>query len=193
MVFKVLDDVAREKLATDLRSRQHWQKALKRAGISENDPGAAYESMLEFYHHGEFSLTVQTEWYVKQTFQAAEHILPSLRQRHWRSIFSPTGSFISSDNPVIVDGPKGQKMGFKNAEIVLYVLSRHVLAYSTLEPDIPQLVNRKYIAHMNTLSLLRAEQVFSTVPDFCWLDENKKYQTDWGLFMKGNILAAAPS
>jgi hypothetical protein len=46
---------------------------------------------------------------------------------------------------------------------------------------------------MNTLSLLRAEQVFSTVPDFCWLDENKKYQTDWGLFMKGNILAAAPS
>jgi hypothetical protein len=187
MVFKALDDVTHEKLATDLKSKQHWQKALARAGLSENDPGAAYESMLEFYQSGEFSLTVQTDWYVKQTFQAAQHILPSLQQRHWRSIFSPTGSFISSDNPVIIDGPKGQMLGFKNAEIILYVLSRHVLVYSTLEPDVPQLVNRKYIAHMNTLSLLRAEQIFSTVPDFCWLDQERKYQTDWQRFEKSKF------
>ena len=55
------------------------------------------------------------------------------------------------------------------------------------------LVNRKYIAHLNRLLLLRAEKVFSTVPDFCWLDENNKYQTDWTLFSKEKILAAAPS
>ena len=140
--------------------------------------------MLEFYRDGRFSLRVQTEWYVQQTFNAAEHIIPSLNERHWRAAFSPSGSFIGSDNPVVLDGPKGAMMGFKNAEIITYPVSRHVLLYSTVQPVPPAHVNRKYIAHMNTLVLLRAEQVFSHVPDFCWMDENRQYQTDWSLFSK---------
>jgi hypothetical protein len=75
-------------------------------------------------------------------------------------------------------------MGFKNAEIIAYPVSRHVMLSSTVQPAPPQLVNRKYIAHMNTLMLLRAEQVFSHAPDFCWMDENRKHQTDWTLFSK---------
>jgi hypothetical protein len=183
MVFKVLNDVTRGKLAVDLANEESWKKALKKAGITEDAPGASYESMMEFYQSGRYSLKVQTEWYIQQTFEAAEYILPSLSKRSWRATFSSSGSFVGSDNPVILDGPKGKLMGFKNAEIIIYALSRHVLLYSTLEPISP-IINRKYIAHMNTLSLLRAEQVFSHVSEFCWLDENRNYQTDWTLFSK---------
>jgi hypothetical protein len=186
IVFKVLDEVTREKLAADLKSKGAWKRALDRAGMSEDSPGAAYESMMEFYRDGQFSLSVQTDWYIQQTFQSAEHILPTLSSRSWRAAISPSGSFIGSDSPVILDGPKGEMRGFKNAEIIAYSLSRHVFLYSMLQQERPLLVNRKYIAHMNTLLLLRADQVFSTVSDFCWLDENRKYQTDWTLFSKEN-------
>ena len=193
MVFKVLDEVTREKLAVDLESKETWKRALKRAGMSEDSPGAAYESMMEFYRDGRFSLNVQTEWYIQQAFYAAERILPTLRSRSWRVAISPSGSFIGSDNPVVLDGPKGEMRGFKNAEIITYALSRHIVLYSMLLRESAPFVNRKYIAHLNRLLLLRSEQVFSTVSDFCWLDENNKYQTDWTLFSKEKILAAAPS
>src|ERR1035441_7973564 len=161
IVLNVLDSVARETLAVELKSEETWKRALKKARIAEDAPGAAYESMMEFYRDGRFSLSVQTDWYVQQTFKAAEHILPTLAGRSWRVAISPSGSFIGSDNPVILDGPKNEMRGFKNAEIITYVLSRHVVLCSTLPPEPLPFVNRKYIAHLNRLLLLRAEQVFS--------------------------------
>jgi len=193
LVFNVLDSVAREKLAQELKSEETWKRALKKAGIAEDAPGAAYESMMEFYRDGRFSVNVQTEWYVQQTFKAAEHILPTLAGRSWRVAISPSGGFIGSDNPVVLDGPKNEMRGFKNAEIIMYVLSKHVVIYSTHKPEPAAFVNRKYIAHLNRLLLLRAEQVFSNVADFCWLDEHNKYQTDWRLFSKDKMLAAVTS
>jgi hypothetical protein len=193
IVLNVLDSVARETLAAELKSEETWKRALKKARIAEDAPGAAYESMMEFYRDGRFSLSVQTDWYVQQTFKAAEHILPTLAGRSWRVAISPSGSFIGSDNPVILDGPKNEMRGFKNAEIITYVLSRHVVLCSTLPPEPLPFVNRKYIAHLNRLLLLRAEQVFSNVSDFCWLDENNKYQTDWTLFSKEKYLGAVAS
>jgi hypothetical protein len=193
MAFKVLNDVTRDKLATDLKSKETWRRALARAGMSEDDPGAAYESMMEYYRDGQFSLSVQTEWYIKQTFTSLDHILPTLRSRPWQTAISPSGGFIGSDNPVVLDGPKGKMRGFKNAEIIAYSLSKHVFLYSIIDQEGPDVVTRKYIAHLNRLLLVRAEQVFSNVPDFCWLDENNKYQTDWTLFSKEKILAASQS
>src|SRR5450755_680284 len=107
------------------------------------------------------------------------------RKRVWQVAFSPTGSFIACDNPVMLEGPKGEPLGFGNATSVVYAISRHVLLYGTPRRAQPLLVTRKYIAHTNTFSLLVAEeQVFSHLPDFCWLDEREKSQTDWTLFSK---------
>ena len=66
MILKILNDTAREKLAAELKTRESWRAALKFLGIPEDSPGASYESMLEFYNSGEYSLRVQTEWYVQQ-------------------------------------------------------------------------------------------------------------------------------
>ncbi len=157
---------------------------MKEAGIAEDTPGASYESMLESEQSGKYSITVQTEWYIQQMFKAANIIFPTMQKRSWGGAISPTGAFIGCDSPVIVDGPQDKMIGFRNAEIITYALSRYVLLYSTL-PESDPFVSRKWIAHVNTLSLLRAEQqVFSHVPDFCWKDENRKYQTDWTLFSK---------
>jgi hypothetical protein len=184
LVLNMFDSITREELARSLKSKESWRKTLKEAGIAEDAPGASYESMLEFEQSGKYSVTVQTEWYIQQMFKAADIIFPTLQNRNWNGALSPTGSFIGCDSPVILDGPKDQLIGFKNAEIITYALSRYVLLYSTLEKTNP-FVSRKWIAHVNTLSLLRTEQqVFSHVSDFCWQDENRKYQTDWTLFSK---------
>ena len=55
-------------------------------------------------------------------------------------------------------------------------------------------MNRKHIAHMNTLAMIRAqEQLYSPVADFGWLDEMGKYQSDWKPFSKEKILASVPA
>jgi len=68
---------------------------------------------------------------------------------------------------------------------VIYPISRHVVLWGTIKFSPPQLVNRKFIAMVNTMSLLRADsQVYAHESDFCWLDEMRKYQTNWQLFSK---------
>lgn len=184
-IFKVLESVTHERLAKALKNEDSWKKTLRRIGVAEDSPGAAYESMVEFQKSGSLSITVRTEWYLKQMFHAVDRILPTLYERMWRAAISPSGNFIACDNPVVLEGPKGQPVGFKNAELITYTLSRHVLLYSTALPMPQPMVTRRYIAGTNTLSLLRADQqVFSHVSDFCWLDSAHKMQTDWRKFKK---------
>jgi hypothetical protein len=45
------------------------------------------------------------------------------------------------------------------------------------------------IAHINAQAMLWADaQTYSHRADFCWMDENRKYQTDWHLFEKRNYV-----
>jgi hypothetical protein len=183
-MLKLFESFASEEFNRMLETKESWEKALTEAGIPLDAPGAEYEGQ-KASKPSDYTLNVSTDWYVQRAFEAADNILPSLRKRVWQAAFSPTGSFVACDNPVMMEGPKGQPIGFGNASIVLYAISRHVLLYGTLQRVPPLFITRKYIAHTNTFSLLRAEeQVFSHVPDFCWLDEHHKYQTDWTLFSK---------
>jgi hypothetical protein len=51
---------------------------------------------------------------------------------------------------------------------------------------LPAVTNYR-IAQHNIFTMLTAdEQVYSHEPDFYWLDETEKYQTDWTLFLKEN-------
>ena len=64
------------------------------------------------------------------------------------------------------------KNGFNDAEFVILPVSRHVIIYGTREPMCPRIVNRKFIARINTLLMRRAHaHVYSQGTDFCWLDE----------------------
>lgn len=95
------------------------------------------------------------------------------------------GRLIASDNPVVLEGEKGQEIGFRNAELVLYPVSRHVFLTGTREPIQKPHHNFHYFVSMNTMMLLRADaQVYSHIPDFVWRDEHRKDQTDWRLFAK---------
>jgi Protein of unknown function (DUF4238) len=156
--------------------------------MSSDSPGADYEKMREFQRSRQYSLSAETDWYVMRAFKAAETIVPSLIDRQWGLSLSRTGSFIASDNPVALDGPSGQKIGFKNAEIALFPIGRHVFPHGTKVRVRQPRVSFNYIARMNTFMMLTAdEQVYSHIPNFCWLDESGKYQTDWKLFSKEKI------
>jgi hypothetical protein len=188
-VLQIADSFHRSHISEALKSPDSWAAMLRAAGIDSDSPGADYERMREFERSGQYSLSAETEWYLLRAFKAAETIIPSLRARRWGTAFSRRGTFVGSDNPVALDGPKGGKIGFKNAEIVTYPVSRHVLLYGTRSPVTPPAVNQKFIAHVNTFTMLTAdEQVYSPVPDFCWEDEAGGYQTDWRLFSKEKLL-----
>jgi Protein of unknown function (DUF4238) len=129
-------------------------------------------------------------WYLQKGFAAIHSVvMPALMKRYWESTISPNGGFITSDNPVLMDGAKDKMIGFESTEIIAFPVTRHLLIYGTTKRVISPRVNRKIIAHRNTLIMLRTdEQVYSHTPDFCWLDENERYQTDWRLFSKEKIL-----
>jgi hypothetical protein len=184
-VLAITDSFLRSQLSAALKSRESWAAALMEAGIPADSPGADYDGMREFERSGQYSLQAETEWYMERAFKAADTIVPLLRARHWTVSLSKSGSFIGSDNPVALDGPKGEKVGFKNAEIVTYPVSRHMLLCGTKIAVTPQLVSRRFIAHANTFSMLTAEaQVYSSLSDFCWSDETSQYRTDWKAFSK---------
>jgi hypothetical protein len=183
--LQILDRLAREKLAEELRTRETWIAGLKEAGMDPDAPGADYEGMKRFFESGEFNITAETDWYIQRAFKDAEGIFPLLRERYWGTSFSYNGRFIASDNPIALEGPRGEMVGFKNAEIVFYPVSRHVFLTGTLVRTERPHFNLKFIASMNTMMLLTADaQVYSHIPDFSWLDENRRHQTDWQLFSK---------
>ena len=141
---------------------------------------------------GEISLSAENGWYLLRGFHLADVAIPLLGARAWGTVLSRTGSFIGSDNPVAMDGPKDQMIGFSSAHILQFPVNRHVLLYGTNAPARPRPVNRKLIAQHNTLTMLTAdEHLYSHEPNFCWLDEMGKDQTDWTLFSRDKILAGA--
>jgi hypothetical protein len=190
VVLKMADSIHRRSIAKALKSPASWSTFLEQAGISGHRPGASYEDMVKFERDiigaGKYSLSAENEWYLLRGFSAAERsIIPALQNRHWGAYISPTGNFIGSDNPVSMDGPQGQEIGFKSADIVMFPVNRHVLLYGTNVPVRPLSVTRKRIARHNTFTMLTADEyVYSHISDFCWLDENDVYQTDWRLFSK---------
>jgi hypothetical protein len=189
LVFGVFEKLTSEQVSKALESEETWVRTLKEAGMSPDDEGADYKEMKDAVESKAFKLNASPDWYVQQAFRAVDSIMPGLLKRRWYSSISPSGSFIVSDNPVILDGQNRRLVGFENAEIVTYAVSRHVRLWGTLDKMPPPLVNRYLIATANTLALLRVEdQVFSHIPDFCWMDENRKYQTHWKLFSKDKIL-----
>ena len=198
VVLKMADSLHRGWMKEALKSPKSWAKILKKAGIPADTPGASYKDALEFERKvidaGEYSLSAENDWYLMRGFSAAEgSIIPSLRARHWGAYISSSGSFIGSDNPVMMDGPPGQQIGFKSAEIVMFPVNRHVLLYGTSVSVRPPSVSRKRIARHNTFTMLTADEyVYSHVSDFCWLDENNLYQTDWRLFSKEKFSPARP-
>jgi hypothetical protein len=183
--LSILESVNREELAAALATPETWAATLKKAGIAPDAPGAEYERACKAQRSGEYLLSADTAWYMKQAFAGVTRILPHLRARHWHAVFSTTGGFIACDSPVIMEGSKDQWIGFQNADFISYAISRHVMLVGTVTKRAPALGTRKEIAGMNTLAMRRADrQVYSHASDFCWLDDARKHQTNWTLFSK---------
>jgi len=186
-MLNLADTVTRSEVEKSLASPEAWTAMLENVGIPLSER-ISYDRMLE-YHSKPYTLSAPTEWYVLRGLQAVQHVLPILESRRWKPFLSSTGSFIGSDNPVVLEGPKDEMVGFKNADIIVYPISRHLLVYGTLDPRVRISENFNNIARINTLIMLTADQqVFSHRPDFCWMDQNNTFQTDWRLFSKEEIV-----
>ena len=167
-----------------------WAAALSKTGIAPEAEGGSYEEAKEFHKASQDrKLTAKTDWFLKEAFEAMKVIVPVLRARNWWAPISKSGSFIATDNPVVVDGPRGEAIGFVTADIVMFPVNRHLLLWSGKERSDVPLMRRNGIAHINAQAMLWASgQTYSHRADFCWMDENRKYQTDWHLFEKKNYV-----
>lgn len=154
--FRTMDSVVRKKLAEELHSPETWLASLRAQGISPDAPGVDYEGAKAYFESPNFGIEAETDWYIDRAFRDAQGILPLLRQRHWGSCISENGRFIASDNPVCLDGARAEMVGFKNAAIVVYPVSRHVALAGTLRrASHPSTLN--YIAQINTMMMLTAD------------------------------------
>ena len=188
-ILRIADGIHRSEMAKALKSPEAWAEMLRNAGISPEEPGTDYDRMREFLSSGDYSLSAEPDWFAMRAFQAVETIVPALRKRAWFAAISKEGHFIASDAPVALDGPLGQMVGFKNADIVTFPVSRHVLLCGTRRGGVRPPATRKFIASMNTFMMLTAQYVYSHVQSFCWLDERGFYRTDWQGFSKDKFRA----
>lgn len=193
MVLRVYEDGVRRRFAEALKTPESWAAWLKKWGFAPDAPEADYDSIVKFERELErehnYTLSAKPEWYLYRGFKTIEGVTESLAERNWDASISVKGGFIGSDNPVMMDGPKGQLVGFKNAEIVMFPVSRHVLLFEANRRVKPMQATYRRVAGVNTFTMMEAdEQVYSHEPDFYWLDENGNCQTDWRLFSKEKIL-----
>ena len=141
---------------------------------------------------GQYTLSAENDFFLVRGFRvAASAVYPSLKARFWRTLISPSGSFIGSDNPVVMDGPKGRMVGFKSAEVVIFTVNRFLALYGTNVPVRHPLVSRKFIAYHNSFTMLTSdEQLYSNIPDFCWIDPSGRVITDWRSFSRESLVQA---
>lgn len=135
MLLRVADGIYRRSLAEALKTPESWAAWLKKRGFAPDAPEADYDSMVklerELKREHNYTLSAKPEFYLYRGFQAIEGVADTLAERLWGACISVKGGFIDSDSPVTMDGPKGQEIGFKTAEIVLFPVSRHVLLFGT--------------------------------------------------------------
>ncbi|HWY20125.1 MAG TPA: DUF4238 domain-containing protein [Candidatus Acidoferrum sp.] len=131
-MLSIVDTVERAAMKKALKSPASWKKVLKNLNQPLDSAEADYHKMREFVESGQYSLSADTEWYVQQSLEGAQAIAPSLMKRHWQASVSRNGSFIASDNPVALDGEKRQRVGFTNAPVVIFPVSRHIVLHGTL-------------------------------------------------------------
>ncbi len=188
-VTAIADRIHKSNMEKALADRESWARTLRNLGFSDDGPGSDYDEMCEFVRSGNYSFVAETEWYLEKAFQAVKTIVRSLKPRRWHTYVSETGNFIGSDNPVVIDGPKEQLIGFKNADIVAYPVSRHVMLWGTLSALRPRGVTMKMIAESNTLTMLAVdEQIYSHEPASCWSDESGRVNYEWDSFSRDRIL-----
>jgi hypothetical protein len=179
----LIDDLTESRLRKDLKSPLTWSAALRRAGVRSEYPGLDYSKIISALNSNEIKFGAKPGFYLKHGTRQLKRLDGSLKRRRWGWLVSQRGQFVASDNPIMLDGGLGRKIGFRNAELVLYPVNRHLLLYGALKPIDPPLVTTKIIAMYNTFTLLRThEQVYSHRPDFHWLNREGKFQNDWRLF-----------
>ena len=131
-------------------------EALLKIGLTPDTPGAEYEKMKKFIQPENSTFSAENEWYVLKTLEAFQAIFPLLQARHWKALGSVKGCFIGSDNPVVLVGPEGSRVGFQNAEVVVYPASRYVSLYSTKRSGRLKPLTQMGIAAQNTGIMLAA-------------------------------------
>lgn len=175
----------RSKLAEALATPESWEQTLRGAEIPDGVNGSDYQRAREVFLAGDYYLNLENDWYLKQAFMAAIHVMKSLEKRHWDVAVSDAGDFIASDNPVVMDGAAGERMGFENAVVVIYPVSRHLVLYGTRTPTPIPPMEPADVARHNTFMMMTASRyVYSRRRDFPWLDGEERIQTDASLFSK---------
>ncbi len=185
----LVNRTVRAKMTKEIMStRERWEAVLTKVGVPLDDPNAEYPRIVEMMNHPETLLSAMPGFYLQLGSRVLQDVASALRMLRWQWLVSPTGQFIGSDDPVLLDGESGQPIGFQNAEIVSFPVNRFVYLFGTREAVEVPYMTTKIAARHNTFTMLRSdEQVYSHRPDFHWLSSADKCKNDWTLFSKSDF------
>jgi hypothetical protein len=188
LALGIAEELLRSKISTALNTPESWNQLLRDADIPIGSPGSDSLRMREFIESDQYSFNAPNDWYIMRGFNSLTAVIDSLSKRSWRICIDEHGDFIGSDNPIVMDGPMSERIGFENAEVIIYPISRHLVIYGT--KSLVRTVDRLDVARHNTFMMLTAsDYVFSYRPDFIWLDENDQYQNNFSLFDKEKFVS----
>ena len=100
VLLRVADSINRSMISGALKSPQSWAKALKKAGIPADSPGAGYDGMLAFerdvINTGQYTISAENDFFLVRGFRvAASAVYPALKNRYWQTLISPAAASLA--------------------------------------------------------------------------------------------------
>jgi hypothetical protein len=76
-------------MGKELESPESWRRALVKAGMDPEAPGADYEKMKKFHAEKAYTLSAPTDWYVLRAFESIEKT--GMSHFLWVGVGAPLG------------------------------------------------------------------------------------------------------
>ncbi|MCO8122597.1 DUF4238 domain-containing protein [Stieleria sp. TO1_6] len=151
--------------------RSSLRKTLGRSG--ENMSDAEFDDFVRYAKGGEYDITLEQTFYVKQIFEIGIPLTELLKQRSWRlwSVARDAPDLICSDNPVVpswIVPPASMLIppafGMRNT-IVSVPLHRRLALVGAFDEGLPEKVlDSEGVAAFNSVTSHHANQIFSSEP-----------------------------
>ena len=175
-----VDRIGQHILELSVATEERWdslQRQMRAQGVKGVD--LAYEDAKQIMEDRSVRFSVNRNWQLGMMFKCAHVVYPTLLNRTWCVLVSPSGNLICSDRPVTIvftrPAPPFMSPGFGLPDTEVSVpLSRHVLLRGIWDkqPEHAVSMNRTCVAHYNTLRTIQADRfIFSTAEDFPWNDD----------------------
>jgi hypothetical protein len=170
---ELIRSISHQMIATSAQQKQLRQN-LEKQGILYSDE--EYKAFISFIEDGEYTLKTDQSLHIGNIFEGALKVALSLRQRNWQIWKAKDDSpdLICSDFPfsitrLVAENSLLPPLLESQDTMVSIPINRRIALIGVYEKEYPQYaMDENDVAVINRMTLMHANQLFSSEDDFVW-------------------------